>query len=119
MQGTSAVDTHSVQRKRWSKLGILSLIVGIVSGPIALTAALLAAANHLPESTKEILGLVVVCVTIGIALAFEITTFVRLRRREATLRGQKLATTAIIITCLWVAYFILTLCALAYYGEAV
>ena len=51
-------------------LALAAFSCGLCSGPVAFGLALLGGANHLPEETKELIGLLALVAVLGGALAF-------------------------------------------------
>jgi hypothetical protein len=62
-------------------LALPAMISGLISGPMACGLALIAAYSHLPEKTKEVLGLLAWFVPLGGAFGFSM--FVRLGLPES------------------------------------
>ena len=92
-----AEDTDQARRCR--RLGLLSLFLGVLSTPLAVTIAALAANNSLPEKTKETLGMALLSAVIVTILVVQIASLVYIRRRAA--RGRRLAVIGIIATGAW------------------
>jgi hypothetical protein len=83
-------------------LALPAFICAVCSGPVALLFAQLAAANHLPEPTKERLGLLALVAVLGGSLVFSCIARLMLSS-GASARLRRLANISIVLPIAWAA----------------
>jgi hypothetical protein len=81
-------------------LALPAFVCGLCSGPVAFGLAVFAAANHLREQTKELLGLLAFLTILGGALVFSCVARAKLPS-EATWRLRLFANVAIAAPIVW------------------
>ena len=82
-------------------LALPAMICGLISGPLTFGLALIAAYSHLPDKTKEVLGLLAWFVPLGGAFGFSL--FVRLGLPEsANPRDRNRAAIGTVAPFVWV-----------------
>ena len=112
--GTASSECDRTKRGR--VIGVFSLVAGVLSGPMAVTAACLAADNALTEKTKETLGISLFAAIVGVILAFQVASLFYLWRRRPP-GGKRLAVAGLLTTGGWLVLIFVWLALVFSSGE--
>jgi len=87
---------YAEQTRRCGRIGLLSLLLGVLSGPLAITAALYAGGDSLLANILFSAVLVTIAV-------LQIASLVYIWRWKVPVKGRRRAVVGLVASCLWFA----------------